>query len=866
MHKKFGIVIILVICTLFSVVITSQSCYHTKNLPTEHYSNNVNMASLNNYNNLNSIFTDKIDDYNEYGFFPQIYEPSLQATYYGLFILDAIGKLERVNKTQITDYIMSTYDWETRLFMDSYAYRFLDTDFSRSRIYPLTSLLEVNCYAILSLDLLNALNLIDCSAAIKFIKSCYNNITSGFIGQPFSNDLQYYAKISTMDNTFYAIKTLDLLLDSWTGYTQERDNIIQYINDLQIIDNSSWEYGGFANDNENYFFSLKLYTDVHIFSSYYCFKSLELLGMEESVNFGNFNEFLEELYNSEESSFYYMKGYDQYNIVATALGLNLANFTDFISYNWSATVNFIFEHRNTLGIWDGSSNKGYHELIDTFQIIRALKDSNIISRLSLTDTNLIADVIINYFSSNSGFSLISMDYTTLNLFYTITSSFELYDKLPELDFQEIYSMICDVYYYNPPLYHGFWGVTRPEIDGETILGFRSLPIEFETMGQKINFTEVEYTISHKYTYYALEVLKIMFKLDDFALTCNLNKLMDDIISTQFLNNSYPEYYGGFSYIYPYSSLYDGLLVRDIYFEYSYYAIKVLELLAEQLDIGDLTFLDFNIDALNSYIENNIVETPELLYFNPTYTNNIETILEYTYYMIYTLKAIGLFDLNIQKLRNLIEYNLNYTNIKNLYFSFKIAEILEFDVGFEIDKVQKLVTYIFSPRINEYYLTSRRDFIDQEIFLWICEMASSHNHKIIAQYPEQVMLGNHINIDASLSNIILSYFDYNLSFIFESAQVGNYEFQKIGNNDFSLDLLIPQHTNNYPNVVGKIYALNNNIKLAEVSIMIITYYPEKVYRNEINSAIVLSVLFIMIPGGVIIFSEKKLKKRDPNLTL
>ena len=129
-----------------------------------------------------------------------------------------------------------------------------------------------------------------------------------------------------------------------------------------------------------------------------------------------------------------------------------------------------------------------------------------------------------------------------------------------------------------------------------------------------------------------------------------------------------------------------------------------------------------------------------------------------------------------------------------------------------------------------------------------------------------MLGNYITIDASLSNIILSYFEYNLSFAFESAQLGYHEFEKRGNNEFSLHLHIPQRPNNYPSVSGKIYALNNQEKLAELNILISTYYPQKAYQDEINSAIILSVLFITIPGGVIFYSEKKLKKRDSGIDL
>jgi hypothetical protein len=655
-------------------------------------------------------------------------------------------------------------------------------------------------------------------------------------------------------------------MDTWVGYTQQRDETVLFINNLQEIDNSSWEYGGFANDNESFYFSLRLYADINMFSSYYCLKSLELFGMEASVSFDNFNEFLEHLYLNNENCFYYMEGNNRYDIVATALGINLANITGFSSLNESGTIDFLFNKRNNLGIWDGSSELGYHELIDTFQIVRVLKDTNLISQLTLVDTIQIADTIITYFSTLQGFSLISMDYTTIRHLHTVISSFSIYDRLPELDFQELYSKIIDTHYYKTQSYHGFWGVINPEKNGEMMYWFRSFPIEFHTTGKKNLFKEIEFTFSHKYTFYALNSLKTIFKLDDFALAINLNELMEDIISTQFLNSSYIEQYGGFTYIFPYGSGYDGLLAKDVYFEYTYYAIKALELLAEQLNIGDLTFLDINITALQSFINKKIIQTPEILYIDPIYTNSTETLLEYTYYMLDLLQALDMPEVNNQKLWNLIIQKLNYSNIKNIYYCYKIAEILEFEFQFEIELVQRLVNDIFCQELNEFYLSSQKAIINQEIFLYICEMASLHNYKIISQYQELVMLGNSITIQASLSNIILSYFQYNLTFILESAQLGDFEFEKLGINEFSLDLHIPQDPNNYPSISGKINVFDNKVLLAELSISFNTFYPKKIYQDEISSAVVLSVLFLTIPGGVIFYSEKKLKKREPGIHL
>lgn len=870
MHKKFIVIVLIVISTLLGVSGYFANTQYEENTPFEIPPENVNMASMTNYNNINSIFAEKINDYATFGFFPQIYESSLQATYYGLYALEAIGKRDQVNETQITDYIMSNYNSSTHLFMDKYAYRYLDTNFTQlSHYYPLTSILEVNCYAILSLGLFNALDLIDIDASIDFIWSCYNPITSGFIGQAYNPSLEYYAKISTMDNTYYGIKTLDVLMDDWVGYTQERNDLIHYINLLQITNDKNPEFGGFMNDNETSFRSLKLYTDTNIFSSYYCIKSLEIFGMVGTINYASFYTFLEQLYVVDENYFQYMVFGEPLdaNIVTTALGLDLSRITEFSSYNETGTLDFIFNTRNSLGIWDGSTEIQYHEIIDTFQIIRALKDCNKLSRLSFVDTNQIATSIIEYFFMDQSFSLISIDYPTLNLINSIITSFDLYGRLPELDLQELYLKIIESYHGLTPLYHGFWAFLNVELYANSILSFRSYPIEFYTEGNKIHFKEIEYLISHKSTFYALNSLKTIFKLDDFALTHNLTILLKDILNTQFLNSSYPEQYGAFSYILPYDGpLHSEFISGSIYFEYTYYAIKALELLVEQLNIGDLTFLEYNMTALYSYINTHIVETSEQLYFDPHYNDNFETILQNTYYMVYVLQANDIFDLDVQKIWNLIEQNLNYSNIKNIYYSYKLAELLDVNIEFGIELVQQLVSDIFTQELNEFYLSTQRKVIDQEIFMWICEMASLHNHKIVAQYQDEVMLGNHVIIKTSLSNMILSYFDYNISFAFESAQLGYQEFERVENNEFSLNLHIPQRPSNYPSVSGKLYALNGKFILAKLSISLTTVYPKKAYQDEINSAVVLSVLFIIIPGGVIFYSEKKLKKRESGINI
>ncbi|MCK4380986.1 MAG: hypothetical protein KAW51_07570, partial [Candidatus Lokiarchaeota archaeon] len=95
-------------------------------------------SPTNNYEIIEEIFTQNLDKYSSMGYFPQLYEPSLQATYYALYILEALGKLDQINQSSIKDYLMSHYDSNSHIFMDKYSYRYLDTDFSQG-YYPFTS-------------------------------------------------------------------------------------------------------------------------------------------------------------------------------------------------------------------------------------------------------------------------------------------------------------------------------------------------------------------------------------------------------------------------------------------------------------------------------------------------------------------------------------------------------------------------------------------------------------------------------------------------------------------------------------------------------------------------------------------------------
>jgi len=253
----------------------------------------------NNYEILEHVFTDKISKYDNDGFFSEIYIASLQATYHVIYNLIALNRSGLINESKISNYIMNCYDTDKKIFFDDYANRYLNTDFDLT-YYPLNTLLEVNCYAILTLNLLLELDMIDIEGFINFIWSCYNPYTSGFIGRPYEANLEGYFNISTADNTYFAVKTLNILMGNWDDYLAEKNDIIDFIVGLQIDD------GRFENDESfkvsgMYFESLSTGAfEPNIVSAYYCVQTLDLLKSIRSMNKETFNSYLAEFYLPEK--------------------------------------------------------------------------------------------------------------------------------------------------------------------------------------------------------------------------------------------------------------------------------------------------------------------------------------------------------------------------------------------------------------------------------------------------------------------------------------------------------------------------------------------------------------------------------------
>ena len=776
------------------------------------------------YDHLDDMMVSKMTNFSELGYFPQQYTSSLQATYFALYILEKIEKIDSIDKDIVVDYILGNYNDSSQFFVDCYALRYLDMD-PYYDPYPYSSLLEVNCYAILSLELLDRLDLVDNAQMISFIRSCYNPSSSGFIGQPYSLNLHPNFRISTMDNTYYAVLALAILGDDWSLYPTEKQELIDYILGLQSTNTYVRHFGGFYNDADMDLDSIPFF-DPNLQSAYYCLCTLTHFNVENHIRDSDFHQYLNGLYDDVEKSFdfaYFNVPAGYMDIVATSFGLYVGNITGYSAMDEIGVRDFILNNKNNWAMWNNSRSYPFQELIDSFQVIRNLQESLGYLPISNADKDKIVSSLEFYRSEDHGFALLPCTYTTVELLNTLVESFSLLDKLSLLDEAYFYGLIKDCYHLTPGMTEEYNFLCCKEIFQSTqvgsILFFRSFPIEFYTRSQKAFFNEIDLSTSHIITFFALNALDKLNKLDNFHLEKDLSLLFDDIINAQFLESGFSNY-GGFLPGSSYKGLSSKFQNKSIYFTYTYYAVKALEILSKNLGYGDITDYILDLDALNTYIHNHKYEDATQIYCVLNFTDNLEEILENTYYMIYILGALNLNNLDKQKVKNFVVLNLNYSNIKNVYYSYKIFKMLDIDLTFDINSIYLLINNIYSENSKEFFLSTNKQKISQEVFGWVSELYIN----VLANSPIT------INIEHLESFKFLSNGNF-INFSINSSLSGTYEFwidgSFIHSNSFSCwDEFFDYSLDNFTDQIGdhsiKINATNLDSKYCEITASFTVY--------------------------------------------
>ena len=781
---------------------------------------------------ISEMFDHYIDDYTQNGYFSSDYTPSLQGTYYSLSILEKIGKLDTINQSAITDFIMDHYNATSGLFMDDYALRYLDTDYNLE-FYPLSSITEVNAYAVLSLEILGELDLIDSQAMIDFMWSCQHPSTGGFGGQAYDPDLFVYATAGTLDNTYFAVRVLNVLLDSWTGYTTQRDQFIDFITGSQELNPSSDHYGAFYIDPERKYPYLG-YANPSLLSAYYALETLELFNMEDLIDTSAFHSYLDACYQPDADYFKiaHLTSFPNQSIyTATAVGLELSLLTGYTVVDDSEIINFLLSNRNDIGIWDVTDSYGFYELFDTFEIIRSLSNTGHINELDSAAKNAITSAM-NVFRTYQGFSFYSQELTKASQLYSIAESFRMYDRVGDLEILEIYYDLEEAYWEN--IHQDtrvFWGYINTE--GE-YSRFKLSPIEFDSIGTRDHTDYIDYVSSHKWSYKALRALNKLYKLDDFDNYHNLTELLESAVDCQ-ITDTESDKFGGFV---PYDrvKLYMNP-EKFVYFDHAYYAIKTLEFLTEWLGIGNISDTDIDTNALYVYLSPFIVETPNIIYCEPDHItgSNTELRLEHTYYLAELFDILEYPSLDTQKIKTFVQQSLDYGNIKNLYYCYKLNELLGLDIDFNLELTHQLIKDIYDPAEKKLYLTAEHQKTDPEIFYWICYMAQNDGYDLTLDYPATLEMDDEFSITATICNIILDTADTYHTVKLESNTLGNHELTKSTDETYIYSQTIPLNKTYFPQISGEICLYEGPILITSETFSFDTFYEWNYDLQIVNNS-------------------------------
>ncbi|MHA1149356.1 MAG: prenyltransferase/squalene oxidase repeat-containing protein [Promethearchaeota archaeon] len=819
-----GLCFLLVIAQMSTFVFRTEK--ETSNLRTQASANGFSSempdpaeVSVNNYDLINTVLDIKNNQFSINGYYNQSYESSLQATYQALYCLKALDALESVDQEALILYILDHYNASRHCFRDTYSKRYLDTDFSLS-YYPFNTELETTCYAILSLNFLGALDQINTGEIVNYIMSCYNVDDGGFIGQPYDVNLEENFKISTMDNTFYAIMVIDLLDDWEDSYPSRKLALRDYIDSMQMSTGGESKIGGFSNDEDSTFNSIKL-KEPNLLSAYYCLKSLDIFNALDVVDTTSFNQWLDGLYFNGifQMSYDFFTNYS--DVIASAIAQDVAVYTGFNAEN-AKIIDFIYSNFANNGAWKGTSHCKLVELMHTFLIIRSLNTTgDLLSLTAEQKGGLIQfiDLCFQYL----GYSPHPKSLMGLELLWTVIRSFYELNRYEELDTIALYNIIKKAYfkeeYYES---HHFKGLASNIIDSP----FYIYPIEYYTTSLHAYLETTEEYYSYKWMYFALDSLRKLGKLGDFEAsdpTYELSDLVDQILTCQFLEAGYSNY-GGFFSLPVYTILSDALLNKYVFFENSYYAVKCLELLADYLDLGEVKNLGLNNIALYNFITvRNLQQESLYTYFENGYINNPETVLQYTYQAVEMLKILDSYDLNTQHINNYIIQALDYSNIKNIYYCYKLAKLLNLDMDFDNSLVQDLIQVLYSEKHGEFLQQSTGTFLEQEVLWWICDMAQNDELEFNINSLEHILLGSNLCISISPSNLILTDFGPDITYWFESDKFGYQQLNKTAGNMYENFFYIPFKSDYFPSIAGTLYAKMGTAIKASAPIIIQTDY-------------------------------------------
>lgn len=541
------------------------------------------------------------------GFFETAWSVSLQATYFGLDILNTIDALNAVNTTLIQAYIMSTFDPNSALFKDDYSALINNTnEFTTVGYSPI----EATAYAILSLDILDALDCLsgsEQSAIFENFGKAFNLQDGGFCHSLLEDD-PVGPRSSSLSLSYYVYFALELLGGPNPLSTQKEDALRNFILSLQeeeLCEN----HGAFCESsyNENY----------AIEWTFYAVQLLSKIGGVSSINVTNLERFIEQqamfcpygVFNEYKLRSMHGLPYSEYFSCAMVLYLDSQ-----VAFDYSLNMNDIQDYilngfSSDSGGWPNYYTSTTYLLRNTYFVVKGFYESG--RALSTSIKSAISEEINVYFrafysdgSKYAGFHYLPSTIGSLHSIYEkliYLKSVDVLSELTPIQKTAIYDWVLQCKYYN--VARELW--TFGELPGfqydtlEFLLSHGN-PVELAAFPDNITYQKT-YGVGVNQIYYGISIIEMIDKIDLFHADHDLNEFTTEILAAQATETGYME--GSFfpSKIYKDHSPYRNQYLKNALSTVTTYrAVKTLQIIDKSLGTDYLHAID--VYALQEFLE------------------------------------------------------------------------------------------------------------------------------------------------------------------------------------------------------------------------------------------------------------------------
>lgn len=646
---------------------------------------------INKNNEINQKMSDEIIAGIDSGeIFKYNWEYSLDATYFGLVILESLDRLNSINIEHIRNYILSLFHPSEGIFYDS-AYRYLNYSINEKIGY---SKVEATAYAILCMDIIGRIN--DFSQLQKvflknFLLSAINPEDGGFYHR--TDGLRANFRENSSIHLSYLCYNALRTLDSNPLNPVQVQNLVNFISNKQRTDMVGIpQYNGAFNDGD-------LMNKDTLTAAYFATSLLSSLNMIGSMNSVYLVEHIESMNDGIYGGIYfsYTEDFFGYNASysSTAIGMTLGKKLGWINgIDESLSANYIRNGILASGYWPSRSGGKINYLSDIALIVKGFIESgNSFSVIELNLINLGIQSFLRSFNSNrQGFSLLSNNFGNIIDISEKLSYLEEYGELETLTSIQVEKIInftdsCLDQEISPIKIYKF-----PELY-KNLEDFPIIPANKPYFISDIPIAECggdTYERGMQCIYAFLSIRDTLQEFNHIESIFNVTEIATEILECQFNPDIYT---GGF---YPYSEIKSNLETfpeRRYLYEspmISYYAIQSLKIIDENNESSFL--LDINSTSLSEYFKSMNVSNTESYYIessiNPSSLENIK--LSLATYKIDEIISLNLFDSNKKQ-------KINYWLMNHDDFPAKIN--LNFDVRFATFAVKLIFLLDPSNTIN-----------------------------------------------------------------------------------------------------------------------------------------------------------------------